>query len=72
MALTCTKCHGAAVPAAQMRTFEHGGQSLSCLVFVSSCIVCGHRWEDETYEAANLDNIEQACAGLASRQCQDI
>ena len=45
-----------------MRTFEHNGQSLHCLTFVSSCTLCGHRWKDEAYEAVNAYHVEQACA----------
>jgi len=63
----CEKCQGEAVPAAQMRTFEHEGQSLSCLAFVSNCIVCGHRWQDEMHEAENLRHVEEARA-IASRR----
>ena len=65
--MSCEKCQGAAVPAARMRTFEYAGQTLHCLAFASSCIVCGHRWEDERYEAVNLRHVEKACA-VATRQ----
>jgi len=44
MMMSCEKCHGDAAPAARMRTFEYAGQTLHCLAFASSCIVCGHRW----------------------------
>ena len=56
------------MPAAQMRTFEYEGQTLHCLVFVSSCIVCGHRWKDEIHEAVNSHQVEMARAGANSRQ----
>jgi|SRR5664280_7528 len=68
MALSCENCQGAAVPAAQMRTFEFEGQPLHCLAFVSSCIVCGLRWEDERYEAANSHHAERARAVATIRQ----
>jgi hypothetical protein len=68
MAIPCEKCQGAAEPAAQTRTFEYNGQSLHCLTFVSSCTLCGHRWEDEAYEAVNAHHVEQACAVATSRQ----
>lgn len=58
----CEKCRGAAAPAAQMKTFEHEGHSLHCIAFVSSCVTCGHQWEDPVYEDTNLRNVEQAVA----------
>ena len=58
----CEKCQGEGVPAAQMKTFECEGHTLHCLVFVSSCIVCAHRWKDDRYEAVNLHHFEKACA----------
>ena len=67
MTLQCEKCGGAAEPAAQLKTFEYEGQSLRCLMFVSSCVVCGHHWKDETYAAANLHHVERACAIAAAR-----
>jgi hypothetical protein len=67
MALQCEKCQGEAVPAAQMRTFEYEGQTLHCLALVSSCMVCGHRWENATYDAENSLFAEQACAEVSSR-----
>ena len=67
MTLLCEKCGGAAEPAAQLKTFEYEGQSLRCLMFVSSCVVCGHHWKDETYAAANLHHVERACAIAAAR-----
>ena len=67
MLMSCEKCHGAAAPAARMRTFEYAGQTLHCLAFASSCIVCGHQWEDERFEAVNLRHFEKACA-VATRQ----
>jgi len=57
----CEKCLGAAVPAAQMKTFEHEGRTLHCLAFVSSCIVCGHRWQDPRYTELNSHHVERAC-----------
>lgn len=68
MALSCENCQGAAVPAAQMRTFEFEGKPLHCLAFVSSCIVCGQRWEDERYEAVNLHHTERARAVATTQQ----
>ncbi len=67
MAIPCEKCQGAAEPAAQMKTFEYEGHNLHCLMFVSSCTVCGHRWHDETYEVMNAHHVEQACAVATSR-----
>lgn len=67
MTLPCEKCQGLAVPAAQMKTFEYEGQTLRCIYLVSSCMVCGHRWEDEMYEAENLLFAEQARAAVSSR-----
>ena len=67
MTLLCEKCGGAAEPAAQLKTFEYEGQSLRCLMFVSSCVVCGHRWKDATYAAANLHHGERARAIAAAR-----
>jgi len=71
MALTCEKCQGAAVPAAETKTFEYKGQTLHCLVLVSSCMVCGHRWEDETYEAENSHHIEEARAVITNRLIEE-
>jgi hypothetical protein len=68
MSLTCEKCQGVAVPAAQMKTFEYKGQTLNYLALVSSCMVCGHRWEDETYEAENSHHVEEARAVVTNRQ----
>ena len=56
------------MPAAQLKTFESEGQILRCLVFVSSCMVCGHRWDDESYEEVNLQYELQARANVANRQ----
>lgn len=67
MPLTCEKCQGAAGPAAQMRTFDYDGQTVNCLALVASCMVCGHRWEDETYDAENALFAEQARAAVSSR-----
>ena len=67
MALQCERCQGAAEPAAQTRIIEYEGQTLHCLALVSSCMVCGHRWEDEKYEAENLLFAEQARAAVSSR-----
>ena len=67
MPLTCEKCQGAAGPAAQMRTFEYDGQTVRCLALVASCMVCGHRWEDETYEAENALLAEQALTAVLGR-----
>ena len=66
MTLPCEYC--AAEPAAQMTTFEYEGQVLHCLVFVSSCMICGHRWDDKQYEAVNAQYAEQARAVLAIRR----
>jgi hypothetical protein len=63
----CEKCLGAAVPAAQMKTFEHEGCTLHCLAFVSSCIVCGHRWQDQRYTELNSHHVERACTVATSR-----
>jgi len=65
--LPCEKCQGEAVPAAQLRTVEYEGQTVRCLALVSSCMVCGHRWEDDMYEAENSLFAEQACAAVSSR-----
>jgi hypothetical protein len=67
MALLCEKCQGPAEPAAQMRTFEYEGQTLQCLALVSSCAVCGYRWEDETYDTENALFAEQARAAASTR-----
>ena len=68
MALSCEKCQGPAEPAAQMRTFEYEGQTLQCLAFVSSCAVCGHRWEDQTYDTENALFAEQARIAVSTRR----
>ena len=62
MEIVCEKCQGAGAPAAEMKTFEHEGQSLHCIAFVSSCAICGHRWEDPRYADANRRHSERACA----------
>jgi hypothetical protein len=67
MPLPCEKCQGAAEPAAQLRTFEYEGQTLRCLELVSSCMLCGHRWEDKAYEIENSLFVEQACAEVSRR-----
>ena len=72
MASFCNKCQGAAEPAAQMRTFEYEGQTLRCLSLVSSCIICGHRWEDEMYDAENALFAEQARAAVSSRSSSPV
>ncbi len=66
-AKSCEKCHGAAEPAARMGSFVYLGQTVRCLVLVSSCVVCGHQWEDETYEVENEQFAEQARAAVLSR-----
>jgi hypothetical protein len=68
MASQCEKCQGEAAPAAQMRTFEFEGQILHCLVFVSSCVICGRRWKVEMHEALNSHHVEEACAVANRRQ----
>ena len=60
MASQCEKCQGTAVPAAQMRTFEYEGNTLRCLFLVSSCMTCGHRWQDDMYETVNWQHAERA------------
>jgi hypothetical protein len=60
MSLTCEKCKGTGVRAAEMRRFVHGGYELCCLAFVSNCMVCGHRWEDPMYDGENTRLVEQA------------
>ncbi len=65
MAISCEMCHGLAVPAAQTKTFKFKGQTLHCLEFISSCMICGHRWEDIAYVLENSHHVEQACAVLA-------
>ena len=64
MALMCVKCQGVAVHTAQMRTFEYKGKTLRCIEMLSSCMVCGHQWEDDAYEAENSRHVEVACAAL--------
>jgi len=68
MTLPCEYCQSAAELAAQMTTFEYEGQVLQCLVFVSSCMICGFRWDDKRYEAVNAQYVEQARAVSTSRQ----
>jgi hypothetical protein len=63
----CERCRGAAEPAARMRTFEYMGQSVRCLMLVSSCVVCGYQWEDEAYGAENELFAQQARATFLSR-----
>ena len=67
LAKSCEKCHGAAEPAARTRSFDYLGQAVHCLMLVSSCVVCGHQWEDETYEVDNESFAEQARAATLSR-----
>jgi len=67
MALSCEKCQGAAVPAARTRTFEYEGQTLRCLVLISCCMVCGHQWEDNTYDIENARFAEEARAVVEAR-----
>ena len=67
MLMSCEKCHGAGAPAASMRTFEYAGRTSHCLALASSCVVCGHRWDDKKYEAVNRRYFEKACA-VAIRQ----
>ena len=57
----CKKCNGAGGLAAEMKTFEYEGRVLSCIVFVSSCTICGHCWEDLRYKEINLRHVERAC-----------
>lgn len=68
MALSCEKCQGAAVPAARTRTFEYEGQTLRCLVLLSCCMICGHQWEDDTYDIENARFAEEARAAFASKR----
>jgi len=67
MASTCEKCQGTGERTATTRNFPYEGQDLHCLAFVSSCTVCGHRWEDEAYEAENSRQIGQARRVASSR-----
>lgn len=67
MTRTCEKCHGAAEPAARVRAFEYLGETVRCLNLVSSCIVCGHQWEDDAYDVENAAFVEQAQAAVLSR-----
>lgn len=72
MALSCEMCQGAAVPAARTRTFEYEGQTLRCLVLVSRCMVCGHQWEDDTYDIENARFAEEARVAFASKRCVSL
>lgn len=67
MARTCNKCEGTAEPAAHVRTFEYLGQTVRCLALVSSCVVCGFQWEDDTYDVENAAFVEQAQAAVLDR-----
>lgn len=58
--LTCEKCQGVGIRAATTKSFEYEGQSLRCLAFVSSCMVCGHHWDDDIHAADNFRQVEQA------------
>jgi hypothetical protein len=71
MEAVCEKCQGAAGPAAQMKIFEYEGHPLHCIAFVSSCTICGHRWEDPRYTEVNLHHAERACAAADGRQMHD-
>jgi len=68
MASSCEKCQGAVVPTARTKTFEYEGRTLRCLALVSSCIVCGHQWEDDTYEVENARFEDDARAAAAQRR----
>jgi hypothetical protein len=68
MASSCEKCQGEAVPAARTRTFEYEGQTLRCLALVSCCMVCGHQWEDDTYNVENARFEEEARVAVVIRR----
>jgi len=68
MALSCEKCQGAVAPTARTRTFEYEGRTLRCLVLVSCCVVCGHQWDDDTYEVENARFEEEARTATAQRR----
>jgi hypothetical protein len=63
----CEKCGGAAEPAARMKSFECLGQTVHCLQLISSCVVCGHQWEDNAYGHENERFEQQACASVLGR-----
>jgi hypothetical protein len=56
----CTKCQGQGIRAARLKNFVAEGQDLRCISFVSSCMTCGHCWEDEVHEAQNSHEQERA------------
>ncbi len=64
---TCEKCQGIGARAAESRTFVCEGHNLRCLAFVSSCVVCGHRWEDQAYQDENFQQVRQTCKAAACR-----
>lgn len=68
MASSCEKCQGAVVPTARTKTFEYEGRTLRCLALVSSCIICGYQWEDDTYEVENARFEEDTRAVAAQRR----
>ncbi len=65
MRLTCERCSGQGVRAAEMKSFTYEGSDLRCLAFVSNCVTCGHRWEDPMYDGENSNLVEQACKAAA-------
>ena len=68
MPLRCTMCQRDAELTAQGRTIDCEGMQLHCLIIVSSCTSCGHRWEDETCRADNLQFFNDAYRRAAVRQ----
>ncbi len=63
----CEKCDGAAEPAARMISFEYLGHTVRCLRLFSSCVVCGHHWEDDAYEHENEQFMQEACSSILGR-----
>lgn len=67
MSLTCEVCNGVGERAATTRSFTYKNRELKCLVFVSSCIVCGHRWNAEVHRVENLRQVARACRSASWR-----
>ncbi len=66
-ARSCEDCGGPTTPAAQTTTFLYFEQSVRCLKLVSSCVHCGHWWDDDRFDVENELFEEQARQSVLSR-----
>jgi hypothetical protein len=62
----CQRCHGPGERRATTRSLEGRRRADRCIVYVSSCAVCGSTWDDDRYSHDNAQEVERAGAPVDS------